>query len=90
MRTKYTKRQYLKDIAANDEAVTQLGHDLNEALAKFEAGNASPELSDHLNALHDREWQLNDERRDIEMRWTCRNWTSADWASHELAAANID
>lgn len=89
--TKYTKRQYNKDIAANEAAIATIQAQLAGMNARAEAGEQiTEELSNAWNAAHDREWELECERRDIERRWTQRNWTGADYASYELVAANID
>jgi len=89
--TKYTKRQYLADIAANETAIASIKAELENLNASAEAGEKiTEELSITWNAAHDREWELEQERFDIERRWTQRNWNGADYAFAELVAANID
>lgn len=89
--TQYTKRQYAADIAANETAIAAVQAELAAYNDRAEAGQQITEaLSAAWNAAHDREWVLEQERRDIERRWTQRNWTGADYASYELVAANID
>lgn len=89
--TKYTKRQYAADIAANEAAIAAVKAELADYSDRAEAGERITEaLSIAWNAAHDREWELEQERFTIERRWTQRNWTGADYASYELVAANID
>lgn len=89
--TKYTKRQYLADIAANEAAIEAIKAELTGYNDRVEAGEKITEALSHAwNAAHDREWALEQERHDIERRWTQRNWTGADYAFAELVAANID
>lgn len=89
--TKYTKRQYLADIAANEAAIASVKAELDGYNARAEGGERiSEELSAAWNAAHDREWELEQERHSIEIRWTQRNWTGADYAFAELVAQNID
>lgn len=89
--TKYTKRQYFADIASNEAAIASVKAELESLNARAEAGEKiTEEISTIWNAAHDREWGLEQERFDIERRWTQRNWTGADHAFAELVAANID
>lgn len=89
--TKYTKRQYLADIATNEAAIVAVQNELNGYNERVEAGEQiTEELSNAWNAAHDKEWELEQDRHSIERRWTQRNWTGADYASYELVAANID
>lgn len=88
--TKYTKRQYLADVAANEAALATVHAELAGYNDRLEAGEAIDTLSEAWNAAYDREWALTEERADIERRWSRRNWTGADYASYELVAANID
>ena len=89
--TKYTKRQYNSDIAANQAATAAVQVELASYNDRAEAGEQIAEaLSAAWNNAYDREWELEQERRDIDRRWAQRNWTSADYATYELVAANID
>lgn len=89
--SKYTKRQYLADIAANEAALEAVKAELSTYNDRAEAGEPITEaLSRAWNAAHDREWELEQERQNIERRWTQRNWGAADYAAYELVAANID
>ncbi len=89
--SKYTKRQYLADVAANQAAIEVVRAELAGYNDRVEAGeNIAEELSSAWNAAHDREWEFEQKRHDIERRWTMRNWTYADHASYELVAANVD
>jgi len=89
--TKFTKRQYLAAIAANEAATEAVKAELSSYNDRVEAGEKITEsLSGAWNAAHDREWELEQERFGIERRWTQRNWTGADYAFAELVAANID
>jgi hypothetical protein len=85
--TNYTKRQYLKDIAANETAIEAVKIEIEALNVRFEAGE---EVIAAWNAANDREWELGQERWAIERRWTQRKWTGADYAFAELVAANID
>lgn len=89
--TKYTKRQYLADIAANEAAIETVKAELESYNVRVENGEKiTDELSNAWNAAYDREWELIKERHDIERRWTRRNWNAADYATYDLVAANID
>lgn len=88
--TKYTKRQYLADLAANHMSAADLRIELESYQNRLEAGEPIDTLSDAWNAAYDRQYELDQERADIERRWSRRNWTGADYASYELVAANID
>jgi chromosome segregation ATPase len=89
--TKYTKRQYLADIAANEAAIEAVQAELASYNDRVEAGELiTEELSIAWNAAHDKEWDHEQERAAIERKWITRNWTGADYASYELVAANID
>jgi hypothetical protein len=85
--TKFTKRQYLAAIAANEAALSAVKAEIEVLNARFEAGE---EVVGAWNAANGREWELGQERWAIERRWTQRNWTGADYAFAELVAANID
>ena len=89
--TKYTKRQYLADIATNEAAVAAVKAELASYNDCVEAGEKITEaLSDAWNAAHDREWELEQERFDIERRWSTRNWSWQDHSFAALVSANID
>lgn len=88
--TKYTKRQYLADIAANNMAQADLAIELATYANRLEAGESIDSLSDAWNAAHDRSYQLEQERFEIEHRWMRRDWTGADYSRRDLVAANID
>lgn len=87
----YTKRAYLADIAANEAALAAVRLTLSNFADRIEDGGESiADLSESWNAAHDREYELQQERADIERRWSRRRWTAADHAAYELVAANID
>ena len=89
--TKYTKRQYLSDIAANETAVAAVKAELSSYNDRVEAGEKITEaLAAAWNAAHDREWELEQERQAIERRWTQRNWSWQDHSFASLVSANID
>ena len=89
--TKYTKRAYLADIATNEAEAATVQITLAQFAARLEDGETlTTEWSEAWNAAHDREWELSEERADIERRWNRRHWTGADHATAELVAANID
>lgn len=89
--TKYTKAQYNRDIANNNEYSSEVKARLN-ALAVFadNGGNVTEKISQNWNDLHDREWELQQERETIERRWNRRNWTWQDHSEHDLVTQNID
>lgn len=88
--TKYTKRQYLADIAANEDATAAIRSELSAFAQRAEAGESVNEISDAWNAAYDREYELEQERHAIESRWSTRNWTWQDHSFAELVSANID
>ncbi|QIG67422.1 hypothetical protein EVB39_093 [Rhizobium phage RHph_TM3_3_9] len=89
--TKFTKRQYNAEIAANEAAIAAVVVELSGYNDRVEAGERiSDELSNAWNAAHDRQYELEQERASIERRWSTRNWTHADHMSYELVAQNID
>ena len=84
--TKYTKRQYLSDVAANEAALLQIKNEL----ASYAAGENLLSIADAWNGAYDRQHDLKNERMDIERRWNTRNWTWQDHSFAELVAANVD
>ena len=61
--TKYTKRRYNNDIAANEAAIASVQAELASYNDRAEAGEQITEaLSAAWNAAHDREWELEQER----------------------------
>lgn len=89
--TNYTKRQYLADLAANHISAADLRIEMESYQNRMEAGETlTADMSDEWNNAYDAEWELSEERRDIERRWNRRHWTGADYATHDLIAANID
>lgn len=86
----YTKRIYLAEIAANEAAIAAVQSELADYAARVETGECVHALSEAWNAAHDREYDLEQERFEIERRWSQRRWTGADHARRELIAANID
>lgn len=87
---KYSKRQYNKDVAANDAAALSNELALQEFQARLDAGESIDVLSDDWNAEHDRTYEIEQERRVIESRFAQRNWTWQDHAFHDLVMNNID
>lgn len=91
MTVNYTKRAYLADIAANEAAQAVIADLLAQFAARLEAGETlTADMSDEWNNAYDAEWELSEERADIERRWNRRHWTGADHATRDLIAANID
>jgi hypothetical protein len=88
--TKFTKRQYLAEVAANHMSAADLRIELESYQNRLEAGEPIDTLSDAWNAAYDRQYELDQERADIERRWSRRGWTGADHATHDLIAANVD
>lgn len=88
--TKYTKRQYLADIAANEAALLANAAELESFNNRLEAGESIESLSEAWNAAHDRTYELEQERFDIERRFSTRNWSWQDHSFAELVSANID
>jgi len=89
--TKYTKHQYVADIAANEAETAKVKAFLDHLNTKVENGaQITEEMSNVWNAAHDREWELEQERFDIELRWSQRDWTWADHSHYDLVMQNID
>jgi len=88
--TKYTKRQYNKDIAANEVAILENKTLLESFNARVENGESVNDMSDAWNAAHDREYELEGERADMDRRFRTRNWTWQDHSFASLVLANID
>lgn len=86
----YTKRQYLSDIAANETALAAVRAELSAFADRAEAGEAIHTMSDAWNAAHDRQYEIEQERFDIERRWSTRKWSWQDHSFAELVSANID
>ena len=89
--TKYTKKQYLADVAANEKSIEENTELLTYFQKAHEFGITITEgVSKAWNAAHDRNYDLNNEREDIERRWNRRDWTWQDHSEHELVMLNID
>jgi len=89
--TKYTKRQYVADTIANAAAIAANKMLLESFNDRLESGETLTETwSNEWNAAHDREYELEQERFEIERRWSQRNWTWADHSHHDLVMQNID
>jgi hypothetical protein len=88
--TKYTKRQYLADLAANDADAAANKAALDSFAERAEAGEDVASMSEAWNAAHDREYEIEQERFAIEQRWMKRNWTWQDHSFSSLVSANID
>lgn len=88
--TKYTKRQYNKDVVANEAALASVKAELSSFADRAEAGESVTEMSDAWNAAHDRQYEIEQERRDIERRLSTRNWNWQDHSFASLVSANID
>lgn len=86
----YNKRAYLADIAANNQAAAEVRDLLESFNVRLEAGEPIADLSDAWNAAHDRAYEIEQEREDIERRFSRRRWTAADYSTHSLVVANID
>mgnify|MGYP000644426239 CR=1 FL=1 len=86
----YTKRQYLADIAVNEAAIAVVQATLSGFADALDNGTSIEALSEAWNAAHDREYELEQDRQDIERRWNRRHWTATDYAARELVADNID
>lgn len=87
--SRYTKRQYERDIQANDLAKADV-RALIAALSIEAERGVTDDLTERFNAAHDREYSLEQDRRNIECRWIQRHWTASDYAALSLAAQNID
>lgn len=88
--TKYTKRQYRADIAAN-EAKAKANADLLKSFEdRANAGESIAAMSDDWNDAHDATYAIESERQDIESRFRRRNWTWQDHSHHDLVMNNCD
>lgn len=88
--TKYTKHQYNKDIAANEAALAAVQDELASYDDRAEAGENVNDMAEAWNAAHDRQYDIQQERRDIERRLSTRNWNWQDHSFAALVSANID
>ena len=88
--TKYTKRQYLADLAANDAKEKANAALLQSFEDRANAGEYNSQMSDAWNDAHDAVWAIEAERNDIELRYHRRNWTWQDHSHHELVMNNCD
>lgn len=87
----YNKRQYRQDLAdvaakfqANRTAQIILVHAMDAA------ATCTVEQGDELNRLYDEEYNIEQERKEIERRWYTRNWTAAEYNTASLMANNVD
>ena len=89
--TKYTKRTYNKEIAANEAALDAVEANLQ---AFNTLHNSQGKLSDAMReawyAALNRRRELEQERKAIEQRWIMRKWNWQDHSYAELVAANND
>ena len=88
--TKYTKRQYLADLAANEAKKAANAALLDSFADRAESGESVNEMAAEWNAAHDREYEIECERHSIERRYAQRHWNWQDYAHAELVSANID
>lgn len=88
--TKFTKRQYLSAVAANEAAIEAIKAELASYADRADAGENVNDMSEAWNAAHDSQYDLEQERQSIERRWSTRNWTWQDHSFGELVSANID
>jgi hypothetical protein len=88
--TKYTRRQYNTEIAANDAALTAVDAQLDSYATRSEAGADVNSMADAWNAAWDVRYALEQERLSIERRRLMRNWTWQDHSFAELVSANLD
>lgn len=80
----YTKRQYLADMAANSMAQADVATLLASFNDRVEAGEKlTAEWSEQWNNAYDRAYTLEQERADIERRFSRRRWTAADYTTRD-------
>lgn len=90
-RSSYTRRQYAADLAANAREIATVETLLAGYQMRADAGEPlTLAWGEEWNAAHDRKWDLEEDRHQIEMKWTRRHWTGSDYAFAELVAANVD
>jgi len=92
--TKYTKRQYVKDLAATNAKIAEVVAELAGYDALYDemhkTGKPITDISDKWNAAHDLKYDLEAELHEIEMKFMRRNWTWQDHSFAALVAQNID
>ena len=88
--TKYTKRQYLADLAANDAKEKANNALLQSFEDRVNAGESIAAMSDAWNDAYDARYDIQNERNDIEARYSRRNWTWQDHSHHDLVMNNCD
>jgi len=88
--TKYTKRQYQKDLAAVAAAIEAVKIELSSFADRAEAGEDVNAMSEAWNAAHDRQYELECEQHEIERRFARRDWSYQDYVFADLVAQNID
>ena len=89
--TKYTKRQYQADVAANEAAIIAN----NELLESFERDHEAGipltnERYDEWQIAMDKSFKLACDTVDIERKWIFRNLSFQDDVQRGLIAQNID
>lgn len=96
MRTTLTRHQYNKRLAVIESALFAAASERDAILAHLE-GDAEngphpvdETTGDHLNALHDRIYDLEQERRHLEFEWDTRRWSAQEWREWDLITSNID
>jgi Skp family chaperone for outer membrane proteins len=87
---KLTKKEYRKEVARITAEIESVKTEMVSIEAKFEADNAEQADGDKWNSLSDKVWELEQELKFLEQRWSRRNWTAADYALNELVTQNID
>ena len=82
---KHNARWYDNRIATKTQALEQV-----RATIKAMEEDENTDWDKVGNAFYDKEYDLQEEIRDLERQRNTRNWTGADWASWELVMNNID
>lgn len=90
-RSAYTRRAYNADLAANAREIATVEALLSDFQSRHDAGEPlTLAWGEEWNAAHDRKWDLEEDRHQIEMKWTRRHWTHSDYTFAELVSANAD
>ena len=88
--TKYTKRQYLADVAANEAEAKLIAAEIASFQTMADAGACVVSMTDAWNAAFDRQSANEEARKWIEVRFRQRNWGYQDHAHSALVSMNAD
>jgi hypothetical protein len=87
-----TRKQYSAKVKAVAETLLKVEAKVQGLVERYERGEQFRfrSTADVFNALHDTEYRLSSELRDVEAAWSRRNWSFQDYQQAALVAQNID